>query len=79
MLTIFDFAVSGCRFEFNSITGPNARFTVEYSPSLKMWFVFKEDMTEDCLFKLKLDKPPKKNSITIEAAENVLQDYLNSI
>lgn len=80
MSTIFDFDIVTCRYTFNSIRGIHQQFTVEYAPSLKVWFVFKDDMSTDCVFKIKhLGKPPKKNSITIEAAEDILNQYLDTI
>jgi hypothetical protein len=75
-LTIFDFDIVECRFLFNS---GKYRFTVEYTPSLRMWFVFKDDTRADCVYKIKLDKPPKSSIITMSAAYDILDKYLDTI
>lgn len=72
----FEFVNVDCRFLFNN--GKDF-FTVEYATGLRMWFVFKGETSEDCLHKVKLTKTPKMNSITISAAQSILDEYLEKV
>ncbi len=72
----FPFTPINIRIKFTD--GPQ-EFTVEYMPSLKMWFVFKDDMTTDCLYKKDQKKIPKCKDINLESATDVLHEYLETI
>lgn len=64
------------RFQFFN---NNDNYTVEYMPSLKTWYVFKDETEENALYGKKLDKAPRREDITIDAADDVLFEYLETI
>lgn len=70
-----EFVCTKVRFTFFN---GKKHYTVQYSPALRMWFVFDEDMESDCLWKFELKKRDKVicNS---DKARNMLNAYFDSI
>ena len=55
------------------------QFTVEYVPSLKTWYIFKDEDRADAVSVKPLNGTPKSTEINHVQAEEVLQQYLNDI
>lgn len=54
------------------------QYTVEYTTGLHMWFVFRDEMTEDCLWSKKCRVAATKTPNRLHAAE-VLEEYLKTL
>lgn len=71
MAIIDEFVCTEVRFTFFN---GRKHYTVEYTPALRMWFVFDEDTRQDCLAKYELGK---KETVNLSKAWNYLDMYLN--
>lgn len=70
-----EFMCTTVRFKFwNSKTV----YTVEYTPGLRMWFVFADETNENCLFKITL-REKERVKCDFEKAQDVLNRYFESI
>jgi hypothetical protein len=69
------FICTQVRFKF---WNGNKAYTVEYTPGLRMWFVFDEETRTDCLWKYELPKKAKP-ICTHSAARQWLDRYFESI
>lgn len=72
----FPFEIVDMRFYFNN---GKDRFTVQYSPSLFSWYVFKDREDSGCVYAKSIKKPPKIKDINFDAARDVLHEYLEPI
>ena len=55
-----------------------SHYTVEYSYGCEMWFVFEDEKRTDALYKKKIN-PAKHKSPNRSSAENILEEYLESL
>lgn len=53
-------------------------YTVEYAYGLCTWYVFKDEMRTDALWSKKI-KPPNHKSPNRISAEDILQDYFDTL
>lgn len=70
-----EFVCTKVRFTFFN---GKKHYTVQYSPALRMWFVFDEDMESDCLAKFELKKR-EKVVCNQDKARWYLNTYFDSI
>lgn len=61
-----------------SIWNGKDAYTVEYTPGIKTWWVFRGEETSNAIHSVAVSKPPKKKDINIEAAEEIFFDYLSN-
>jgi hypothetical protein len=70
-----DFLITAARFHFFN---GKLKYTVDYCFGLRKWYVFKDDMQTHALFN-KEDKKIKLKDINLFAAQQVLNDYLETL
>lgn len=70
-----EFVCVKARFHF--FDGKN-NYTVQYNYGLAMWFVFKDEMESDCLWKKEI-KPSKSKTPNRDEAEVILYEYLDTV
>lgn len=70
------YVITSIRFPF---WNGKDRYTMEYCPSLRTWFVFKNDDTQGCIYEKKLSKPVRKKDINFETAEEFMYEFIESI
>lgn len=71
-----DYVITAVRFPF---WNGKDRYTMEYCPSLRTWYVFKEDETGGAIFQQTLLKPPKRKDINIETAETFMYEFIKTL
>lgn len=71
-----EYVITVVRFPFWN--GKN-RYTLEYCPPLRSWYVFRNDDSRDAIYQKKLSRPVRKKDINCDSAELIINEFIESL